>query len=157
LKIRESQEKSRIIPNEWQGGWVRASDIFNEIQNQNARTVTRLLIDLSQKKIIERKECQRIKGHRGKPPVFYRVPDYYDPLLFLTREELLQRIQEYHKWLSQSLDREQACKHLFTQHTGKDPQPLIKEVLETMKKEKEERFKEISEKIVNVIDPCKSL
>jgi len=137
-------------------GWVKSSDIFSALK-LNPATTTRLLNDLNKANVIIKHSCPKVEGQRGSPRVFYRVPEYYDPNQFLSREELIQRLNEYHKLLSQSIDREQACQYLFKQFTGQDPQPLIKEVIKEMEKEKEEQFKKISETGIKIPDPCKSL
>jgi hypothetical protein len=80
------------------GGWTRSGEIYKALHDHipNPNTLTRLLKDLVEAKIIDRRNCQRVKGRAGKAPVFYQVPQEYNPWLFYSRDELIRKSWEYH-------------------------------------------------------------
>jgi hypothetical protein len=142
--------------NEWKGGWVRSSEIFNELGG-NPYTTTRLLRDLTKADIIHREECSRVKGRPGKNPVFYRVPDIYDPLLFKTREELIAQIRkDTESWITMTT-RYAVATEIFKEKTGKDLTPLVKQYLKKTKEGNAEILQVLREGGIKEIDPCKKL
>ncbi len=87
-KADPAKEQGWIRVKEMQAALVGSGDIpFNT-------TFFRLLEDLTKAKIIERKEAEREPGARGKRPIYYRVPFYYPPEWFLSRDELLNELDQ---------------------------------------------------------------
>ena len=158
FKRREEQLESRENRKIWQGGWIRASEIFITITDQNPRTISRMLVDLSQNGLIERKECNRLKGHPGKPPVFYRAPLLYSPRLLLPREELLKEIEEYQEELLEVKEKCRAAYSILKEIIGKEEADIQIETRIMQFKEKYAEFDKLKEELsLKEKDPCKSL
>ncbi|KUG05667.1 hypothetical protein ASZ90_016900 [hydrocarbon metagenome] len=138
---------------------MRASEIFNALKDLNPATITRLLRAMDEAKVIIKEPCKKVKGQRGSPWVFYRLPEYYDPNQSRTREELIQVIDQYNKWLSEALERGNICREILAEYTRGlgDPDKLIKERLAHYRVRKEEVKKEMMGAGLKIPDPCESL
>ena len=159
-KRKEQWDTKRDDQGEWFGGWTRSGEIFTEMKNKNPNpfTITRLLRDLTTARIIERRECSRVKGKPGKKPVFYRVPGYYNPLHFSSREELLAIIDDQAKKFEKFGLMYRLAQKIFEEETdGKDIIPLVKTRLVKEENEIKAHIEEILDKGYRELDPCKSL
>jgi hypothetical protein len=157
-KYQEQMDK-RKDTHEWSGGWVRSGNIFSELRNDipNSNTLTRVLNGLVESNLIERRDCQRIKGKPGKAPVFYRVPTVYDPILFNSHEFL---IKAYKKCLAQTQDcmtSELAATMIFREYTGKDLKPLLKNKIKEIKEGQADLNNLEKIAAISETDPCESL
>lgn len=94
LETARKRDSEEGIPAREQG-WVRVKVILDEllkIKIPNQTTLYRLLEDLHQAKLIERRE-KIVPGTKGRAPTYYRTPIAYNNSWFMTREEL---DREYH-------------------------------------------------------------
>lgn len=157
---------------EWLCGWTRSSEIFKKVNTPNPFTVTRLLRDLVEAEILERRECpKRGAGKAGKKPVFYRVTDYYQPYYFSSREDLLAEINrisaDYRRvWMKYSTacdvyNRKVHGKQLYTKADqerlvkhGEDLDTLVKKRQSELEIENAPFLEEIKKERVSEIDPC---
>jgi len=139
---------------EWPG-WVRSSEIFNAL-DLNPSTTTRLLTAMDEAGVIIKRACDKVPGQRGSPRVFYRLPEYYDPNLFKSREELIQVIDQYNIWLSEALERCNIYREILAERARGlgDPEKLIKERLPLYRARKEKLLKEIKGSGLEIPDPC---
>lgn len=141
----------------WSTGWTRSGTIFDKFKDEHPRTITRLLQKLSESGIIERKDCSRVKGQPGKSPVFYRVPVYYNPVYFKTREELIQSIETTNENLVENTLRYGELIQLYREKTGEDPKPIIKERVIKLKAAIAENNKKLENAGIKEINPCETL
>ena len=160
---RKKQWEERVSDNEWNEGWVRSGEIFSALHNTftKSNTLIRLLSGLTAATIIERKDCARVKGWPGKPPVFYRVTEYYDPILFLSRGDLLILLQQAYDKLEESgisPKREQDDYINDKAISGQNPCDFLKKKIQNLKgtlltelqKPDEEIRKEATERMKNI-------
>jgi len=72
--------------------WIRAKDIYTALVSPTiipyTSQVTRMLSELSELGILERREEPRVKGTRGSPPVYYRLPVVLSDVAFIPKKEL---------------------------------------------------------------------
>ena len=76
--------------------WIRAKDIYTALVSPSiipyTSQVTRMLSELSELGILERREEPRVKGTRGSPPVYYRLPVVLSDVTFISKKELKIRL-----------------------------------------------------------------
>lgn len=102
IKTRRSEETKKYANifirflNENATEWMRAKDIYSALVSPAnipyTSQVTRMLADLTEIRFLERREDPRVKGTRGSPPVYYRVPICVPESIFMSREELEDKI-----------------------------------------------------------------
>lgn len=158
IKERIKQKKDQEQTSEWGGGWIRASNIFRDMQGgfKNVNSLVRLLNDLSAAEIIERRQCPRVTGLPGKSPVFYRVPENYDPLCLVSRGELIRRIYICKGFLkNERFESEAILRVLKKERSDEEIREILAEERRNMRREgyfsrqEHEKFEEP--------DPCKSI
>lgn len=136
-------------------GWIRSGEIYKTLRDHipNPNTLTRLLKDLVKAEIIDRQDCPRVKGRAGKAPVFYRVPQGYNPCLFYSRDELIKQFVDL---------KDQVTAYKYTvSHELKD-HPDIHEKFDESYKANLKKIKKTKEIYAFLSDwarqnPCKSL
>jgi hypothetical protein len=157
LEKRKEHWENAAESGKWLVGWTRSSEIFKAIDAQNPFTVTRLLHKLSEANIIDRRECTRVKGQPGKKPVFYKLPAYYDPVSFESREVLLKRIKNLqHSWVNVRMHYSIA-KSIFEERTREPLDPLVKVRFDQWVKKQDKRKKEMPGGEIKELDPCNHL
>lgn len=110
IKTRRSEETKKYVNifirffNEHGTEWIRAKEIYSTLISPSiipyTSQVTRLLSELTEIGLIERKEDPRVKGTRGSPPVYYRLPVRVPETILMSREELETELLDYKLRLS---------------------------------------------------------
>jgi len=106
LKSRKSEETKKYVQiimnylseqrgeqNKKISRWVQSRDFIVAMVDSgkipNSSTFYKLLKDLVDAGLIERKKGLNKKSKPGRPPVFYRVPVYYPSIWFMSRDEMM--------------------------------------------------------------------
>lgn len=111
-------------------GWVRARDIYNALVETgeigHATQLFRLLDSLHDSGIIEK--C--IDSHhvgKGKPPAYYRIPQYYGSITWKSRWDLINEIKQRDRFVWYLLVRMAAINEL-----NGTAEPDLKSIAQTM-------------------------
>jgi len=79
-------------------GWVRSRDLVSDLVSSNkipnTSTFYKLLSDLTDAHLIDRKTGEKEKPGPGAAPVYYRASIAFLPMQFMTRDELLEELNK---------------------------------------------------------------